>query len=160
MIDHLGSLTLTHIIAWWSDKVENMFLEFPDPENHIVDTKNTCVWLLLPEKSTIDHLSGLTLTYKVTWLSDNVENMFFGFSDPENHIVDTKNTSLWPIVPEKFEHLWLGGHLGRHLEYLLTARNFELTPSFFLNCVIFWRDWHPTHTCIISQPTGLHLLLD
>ena len=95
----------------------------------------------------------------------NELNMFFRFSDPENPILDTKITSLRSIVPEENElvwfvgHLlvWFVGHLERHLEYLETARVSEVIPSFFLKQVLFWRDWHPWHICIISQPTGILL---
>ena len=62
----------------------------------------------------------------------NELNMLFGFSDPENHILDTKITSLWYIVPEKNEHAWFVGPLERHLEYLDTARVCKVTPSFLL----------------------------
>ena len=80
--------------------------------------------------------------------------MLFGFFVPENPIVDTKIIYVWSVVPEKNEHVWFVGHLERHLEYLESARVCKVTPSFFLKQVIFWRDWHPWHICIIAQPTG------
>ena len=97
---------------------------------------------------------GVTYTFKVTWWLRNELNMFFGFSDPKNPILDPKITSVRSIVPEKNEHVWFAGHLERHLEYLKTARVCKVTPSYFLKQVIFGRDWHPWHICIISQPTG------
>ena len=55
--------------------------------------------------------------------------MYFGFSDPENPILDTKTTSVRSIVREKNELVGFVGHLERHLEYLKTARVCEVTQA-------------------------------
>ena len=52
-----------------------------------------------------DSLGGVTYTFKVTWWLGNELNTFFGFSDPENPILDTKMASVRSIIPEKNEHL-------------------------------------------------------
>ena len=134
--------------------VENMIFRFCAPKIHILDTATSSVWLLVLEISTNDNLGAWPIPDKVTWYLGNELNMFSGFSDPENPILDIKITSLRSIVPEKNELVWFVGHLERHLEYLETARVGEVTPSFFLKQVISGRDWHPWHICIISQPTG------
>ena len=53
----------------------------------------------------------MTLTYKITWSSCDIENMFFEFLVPENHIIDTKIIVLSLIVPEILRHIFLAAIL-------------------------------------------------
>ena len=75
-----------------------------------------------------DQFCQVTLTYKVTWSSGEIENMFFEFSVPENPIIDIKIIVLSRIVLEILRHIIFGGHLGRHLVLWASAGGARLPP--------------------------------
>ena len=90
-------------VMWGSDIIDFIFFEFLDPENHVIDKKTPfyssqfpiywwpIIYARWPWPNTVT---------KVTWWSDNIDNIFLGFLDPKNPTLDTEITSLSFLVPE------------------------------------------------------------
>ena len=117
----------------------------------------TSVALIHPGIMLIDHFAMWpwpTMVSKVTWWSDIIDFILFEFFDPENHILDTEITSLSFIDPEIIEHICVGSHLGRHLEFWTPATGERRSPPIFQNCTSIWRKWDQSHLLIIKTATG------
>ena len=101
-----------------------------------------------------------TMVSKVTWGSDIIDFILFEFLHPENHILDTEITSLSFIDPEIIEHICVGGHLGRHLEFWTPATGERYSPLIFENCTLIRRKWDQSHLLIIITATGMQVAED
>ena len=149
------SCDLDHISVPRSrDDLGSTLVGFLDPENHILDILITFVAFIHPEITLIDHLGHATLTnygYKVTWWSDIIDFILFGYLDPENHIPDTLITSVALIHPE----IMLINHLGH---VTLTNYGFQghvrVRHYWFYLIWIPWPwkpyPWHSDHLCSIN----------
>ena len=149
--------TMVSKVTWWPDIIDFILFGFLDPENHILDTLITSVALIHPGIMLIDHFAMWpwpTMVSKVTWWSDIIDFILFEFFDPENHILDTEITSLSFIDPEIIEHICVGSHLGRHLEFWTPATGERHSPPIFENCTSIRRKWDQSHLLIIKTATG------
>ena len=94
-----------------------------------------------------------TMVSKVTWWSDIIDFILFGFLDPENHILDTLITSVALIHPE----IMLINHLGH-----VTLTNYGFQGHVMVRHYWFYLIWipwprkpysrHLDHLSIIYRP--------